>query len=749
METRANYVLIGAFTLVGLIGALGFLLWLAKVEVDRSYAYYDVLFEDVSGLGDAADVRYNGLPVGQVVAVHLDRQDPSQVRVTLEMDASIPVKTDTEATLEMQGVTGVSYVSLSGGTPGAERLASSTDPDERAVIPSRQSAVQSLFQGAPELLNRAIELIEQVNGFASDDNQMRVNEIFANVADASGKLDQVLEDVSKMTAAAGTASEQLQRFSARLEGLVTSAETTLANADQALGATTDAVRKAEGTMDAANATLESAGAAFASADAILKEQAPALLAQTTETVKGVQDVAGRLETQANAAFASADALMSTTIPQTADRIAVVAEALQTTATQVGGKAGETLDQFAQAGAEATKRLAEAETTLADLSRSMARAETLMASLERTSASVDAFVKGDAAALAAEARGTLETARGLMSRDLPPLIEEARAATAKAEGLIEEARGATANVNEQVTVLSGQAGALMTEAGAGIVAARATLGRADTALDQATLTMASVQAATAEISAVVTTDGAALVAEARGAVTQAREAIDGVNRVVQQDVPAIVADVRDAAATASDTVRRVSVEVDAMLDKVSATVDSMTGEGLGLTGRLDELLAQAEGAVKTAADTFANANGTLAAISGTMERADGALGAAESTFTQVNGLLDGDVRAAVADLRTSMATLNGAVTGVTEDVQLTSVQIRDASASANRLMGSLDGLLQNNTYEVNEFLRTGLPQFTRFVEEARRLVENLSRLSAKVERDPARFLLGTQSSEFRR
>ena len=122
METRANYVLIGAFTLIGLIGALGFLLWLAKVEVDKRYAYYDVMFEDVSGLGDAADVRYNGLPIGQVTGVALDTTDPSKVRVTLEVDATVPIKTDTEATLESQGVTGVSYVSLTGGTASAPAL---------------------------------------------------------------------------------------------------------------------------------------------------------------------------------------------------------------------------------------------------------------------------------------------------------------------------------------------------------------------------------------------------------------------------------------------------------------------------------------------------------------------------------------------------------------------------------------------------------------------------------------------------
>ena len=75
METRANYILIGAFTIAGLLATFGFLLWLANAEVNRQYTYYDMLFESVSGLGTASDVRFNGLPVGQVVALDLDVED--------------------------------------------------------------------------------------------------------------------------------------------------------------------------------------------------------------------------------------------------------------------------------------------------------------------------------------------------------------------------------------------------------------------------------------------------------------------------------------------------------------------------------------------------------------------------------------------------------------------------------------------------------------------------------------------------
>ena len=67
----------------------------------------------------------------------------------------------------------------------------------------------------------------------------------------------------------------------------------------------------------------------------------------------------------------------------------------------------------------------------------------------------------------------------------------------------------------------------------------------------------------------------------------------------------------------------------------------------------------------------------------------------------------------------------------------------------QFVDSLDGIVVDNTDQIEVFMQAGLPQFVRFVEEGSRLVANLQRLTAKIERDPARFLLGTQSPEFRR
>ncbi|RZV99166.1 MAG: MCE family protein, partial [Rhodobacteraceae bacterium] len=151
METRANYILIGAFALAGFLGILGFFLWFANIQLDRQFAYYDIDFPTVSGLSDASDVRFSGLPVGQVVDVRLSPKGDGTVRVRVEIGSATPVRTDSVATIEAQGVTGVSYVGISAGTP-TSALLSAASPADVPMIDPGQSVLQSLSQDAPEIL---------------------------------------------------------------------------------------------------------------------------------------------------------------------------------------------------------------------------------------------------------------------------------------------------------------------------------------------------------------------------------------------------------------------------------------------------------------------------------------------------------------------------------------------------------------------------------------------------------------------
>ena len=127
METRANFIIIGLFTLLGILVGFGFFLWLASVQINRQYAQYGVLFENVSGLDQSAEVLFNGVSVGSVTGIRIWEDDPSKAYVGIEIDATTPIAVDTIARLESQGVTSVAYIALSGGAPGAALLTPTPD----------------------------------------------------------------------------------------------------------------------------------------------------------------------------------------------------------------------------------------------------------------------------------------------------------------------------------------------------------------------------------------------------------------------------------------------------------------------------------------------------------------------------------------------------------------------------------------------------------------------------------------------
>ena len=118
METRANYVLIGGFTLLASIFLLLFALWAAKFSSDRNWREYQVIFnEPVTGLTEGGGVQYNGIAVGTVDKLRLDAEDARRVIALLKVKADTPVKVDTKAKLSQQGITGVPFIQLTGGKP--------------------------------------------------------------------------------------------------------------------------------------------------------------------------------------------------------------------------------------------------------------------------------------------------------------------------------------------------------------------------------------------------------------------------------------------------------------------------------------------------------------------------------------------------------------------------------------------------------------------------------------------------------
>jgi len=188
METRASYVLVGAFVLALVAGTTAFVVWLAKLEIDRAFASYDIYFEgSVSGLREGGVVQYHGVPVGTVTAIGIDPENVERVRVTIEVGAETPISADVVATLQIQGITGLSFVQLSGGSNEAGPLEAKAG-ERYPVIASRVSGLERVFETVPQLVQRFTELVERAMILLNDENQQAFAETLDNVRDLTGAL---------------------------------------------------------------------------------------------------------------------------------------------------------------------------------------------------------------------------------------------------------------------------------------------------------------------------------------------------------------------------------------------------------------------------------------------------------------------------------------------------------------------------------------------------------------------------------
>ncbi len=300
METRAHFIMIGLFTILGILGGLGFFLWLASVQIDRQYAQYGVLFENVTGLDQSADVLFNGVSVGSVTSIRIWENDPSRAYVAVEIDANTPVAVDTVARLESQGVTGVAYIALSGGSPGAALL--TPEANGPPIIPSRQSSFQSLVSSAPELIEDAATIIAQLEELTGPENQDHVRSILQNVDNATAGLEQALTDFSDISDTLRTATAQVTGFVEGFEGVGEASKQTLNAADQSFAAITQTFENADAAIETLGPAIDQASAAIAAINTLITDDfAP--LAGDLRTTLG----------NADQAFIRADEVMATNL----------------------------------------------------------------------------------------------------------------------------------------------------------------------------------------------------------------------------------------------------------------------------------------------------------------------------------------------------------------------------------------------------------------------------------------------------
>lgn len=270
METRANYVWVGAITLVLLAALAAFIVWIAGFGTsDRKR--YDIFFpQAVEGLAEGSSVTFSGVPVGKVDVMQLWKKDPQFVQVRISVKDDTPIQQGTTATV-LGSFTGLSTIQLDGGAPGAPPI---TKPgrDGLPEIQPKAGGLGAILSSAPQLLDSLTTLTDRLTELLNPDNERSMSNI--------------LKNTDRMTRHLADASPRADAVLAQLQVTLAQADATLAQFQQTLGST----------------------------DRLLNDQGPSLAAQLKDTLASAKKAADALQATLGDARPAARQLSESTLP---------------------------------------------------------------------------------------------------------------------------------------------------------------------------------------------------------------------------------------------------------------------------------------------------------------------------------------------------------------------------------------------------------------------------------------------------
>jgi phospholipid/cholesterol/gamma-HCH transport system substrate-binding protein len=270
METKANYVAVGAFVLICVIGLVVTLLWLAGAQYTQEFDYYQTAFKgSVSGLGKGTITRYNGIEVGRVTDLTFDPHDPQSVIVTLQVQPGLNIRQDSVASIASQGLTGGAYVEIKGGTKDAPLLVAR--PGQRyPMIQSKVSTLALLEQTAPEVVAKLNDAATKINDLLKEENRRAVTTTLVNL--------------ETLTTSIANRTPQIDRALLNADKAVARLEQTTRRFDPSMD-------KLDNTIDQADLTLKKYGKVADSADAFINGEG---LAQVSQLIADVRRLSGNL-----------------------------------------------------------------------------------------------------------------------------------------------------------------------------------------------------------------------------------------------------------------------------------------------------------------------------------------------------------------------------------------------------------------------------------------------------------------------
>ncbi|MEM0908312.1 MAG: MlaD family protein [Pseudomonadota bacterium] len=703
METRANYVAIGTFVVLVMLSILGALYWLYKASEPGATNLVRIIFpEPVTGLSTGGAVLFNGIRVGEVARLEFSPQGGDDVDAIIRVSERAPIKTDTVAKLGFQGLTGVAYISMTGGSNTSPSLFSSTAEGEMPTIRAATSAFTNVLDSAQSVLARINTTLDEVNGFITQ-NRPNLDQVVSNVTDLTGTLNAAAPQISSMIDNISSAAREVAGAAPQISGVVDRANEILAavepqrvtsiveNVDtfaSNLPAIGDDARTVVANVNGLVTRLDSVagtlGEAVQAVETLVSDVDPSALSDIVESVRTATEViAGR----------------ATAIGSTLDDAAVIAadvRAVTSTLAARRDEIGEAIDQATGLIEDARRAVASAAPAITQVGEALAvvtpeRVEAILSNVDQIAADiarqlpdVNSFITEatSAARSVASVSETVAARRDAIDQavvDAGALLENLRTASAGAPQVVDE-------VNARLGELGGILQAIDPDAVAQLVqnaeAFSQTIAAQSGRIDSL---MTAAEAAARRVEAIASSFAIN--------VPQIERVIDRVEAAVTsaQEFAAALPQFAETLRPAVENVSAIATVIDPdALGNIVASADSFM-EGLAEQREpIADLVANAGDAARQVADLGATLNDQGPQIASLIENASAAAAGASDLANELVGLTR-DVSPAVRQLAASIEVVTPArVNDVLTQVQLIVTGLRQQGPQIDAIIADVRG-----------------------------------------------------------
>lgn len=382
METRANYVIVGIFTLAAIMAAFAFVYWTAAIGDRGETALLRIRIPgSASGLGRGSFVLFNGVKVGDVRRVYIDVQNPNAAIADTEVDRLTPITKSTQADIGIAGLTGQANVELKGANPNEPLLFDEAEESGTvAEIVANPSAVTNLLETAQDIFTRADKVISQLEGFTND---------------ARGPLTDTVRNIQKFSEALAANSDGVDKFlasvsslSSTLEGASGRLDSTLAAIQDLLGAVDrDRVKDIVANVEATTKNLKQTSDRF-----------DEVLGNVNTAVGSINDFAQKTQ----GTLARVDKVLDGIDPDDVRQALANIQSASENANKAAVDIAEVTDKFAKRSDDIDKTISDAQQLAERLNNASTRVDGILAKVDELLGS------GEANGVMADARATLNS-----------------------------------------------------------------------------------------------------------------------------------------------------------------------------------------------------------------------------------------------------------------------------------------------------------------------------------------------------